>query len=368
MNNTVLIPRFLVFALPFALLLNGCSSAEKPQVVAETAPMEAKMETFSLGKDKLKDTLHLPAELVANQEVDIYAKVTSFVKDLKVDVGSEVKAGQLLMLLEAPEISSQLVAARSKVKSLEATYKATKASYERTVEASKTEGAIARDALDQITARKNSDLAQLEAAKAALQEIRAMESYLELRAPFSGVITARNVDKGAYVGPSGKGSQQPLLTLQEQKNLRLVVSVPEANLPYIDPTKEVTFTVRSLPQTTFSGKIKRKAGALDQRLRSERIEIDVANTNKDLMPRMIATARIPLSSKDSTFVVPKMAVIDTDEGIFVLKMEGGEMKKIPVKKGREQNGKVEIYGNLNRGDKLQVKAMPPMIGGAMMKK
>ncbi|MDU0371964.1 efflux RND transporter periplasmic adaptor subunit [Hymenobacter endophyticus] len=347
--------------------LSQCSPAETPATAAPAAPMAMPMATISLAKDRLQDTLSLPGELLPYQEVDLYAKVSSFVQELKVDVGSEVQAGQLLLVLEAPEISSQRAAARSRVQSLEATYLATKASYDRVREASRTEGAIAPDALDQITARKNADLAQLQAAKAALQEVGVMESYLELRAPFSGVITARNVDKGAYVGPAGKGSQLPLLTLQEQKKLRLVVSVPEAHRSYLNALSTVSFTVRSLPQTTFTGKIMRQAGALDQRLRSERIELDVPNAGKQLLPRMIADIRLPLAAKDSTFVVPLTAVTDSDEGVYVLKMGTNGPVKVPVRKGRQQGGKVEIFGRLAVGDKLQARAMPPMKGamGAM---
>lgn len=287
-------------------------------------------------------------------------------KALKVDIGSEVKAGELLMVLEAPEISSQLAAARSRVKSLEATYIATKANYDRVLEASKTEGAVSQDALDQITARKHSDLAQLDAARATLEEVKAMERYLELRAPFSGVVTSRSVDVGAFVGPSGKGSALPLLTLQEQKNLRLVVAVPEANLGYLNTSNEVSFTVRSRPQETFRGMIKRQAGALDQRLRSERIEIDIQNPDKALLPRMIAEVKIPLSLKDSTFVVPKTAVVDSDEGLYVVKIVENTAKRVAIRKGREQEGKVEVFGDLQVGDRLLSKANPQVEDGTIL--
>jgi len=364
MKNIKLISHLAFFSISLLLVFSSCTSSEKPESAPVSGPMMPKTSTFSLGKDKLSTTLSVPGELIANRQVDIYAKVTSFVKILKVDVGSQVQAGQLLMVLEAPELQSQLAAARSRVKSLQATYIATKASYERIVEASKTEGAIARDALDQITARKNSDLAQLEAAKASLQEVGVMEDYLELRAPFSGVITARNVDVGAYVGPSGKGSEMPLLTLQEQRKLRLVVSIPEASLPYVNREEEVRFSVQSLPQAAFTGKITRQSGALDKRLRSERIEIDVVNNNEGLLPGMVAKVQIPLSAKDSTFVIPKAALLSSDEGLFVFKVINNTARKVPVKKGREQEGKVEVFGELNRGDKLISTAMPQLQDGA----
>jgi membrane fusion protein (multidrug efflux system) len=258
----------------------------------------------------------------------------------------------LLMTLEAPEMTSQVAAAKSKLKSQEAMYTASKANYDRLFETSKTPGTISKNDLDQAMARRNSDQAQLEAAKASFQEVGSIRNYLEIRAPFNGVITARNVNLGAYVGPSGKGSELPLFTLQDQKKLRLAISIPEVYTGYLEDGHEVSFTVRSLPGRSFTAKIKRLSGALDTRLRSERVEIDVPNNDKKLLPGMIAEVNIPLPANSSTFVVPKNAILDTSEGIYVIKVENGKAVKVQVKKGRETDDKVEIFGDLKSGTEL----------------
>ena len=129
-------------------------------------------------------------------------------------------------------------------------------------------------------------MAKLEAARSALKEVAITRSYLEIRAPFRGVITARNINPGAYVGPSGKGSESPLFTIQQQDKLRLVVSVPEAYTGYLRNLDEVQFTVRAMPNEKFKAKIARLAGALDTKLRSERVEMDVKNPEKT-MPGMM---------------------------------------------------------------------------------
>ena len=272
------------------------------------------------------------------------------------DIGSEVSAGQLLMTLEAPELSSQLAAAESRLKSQEAVYAASKANYERMTETAKTPGTISQNDLDQALAKKNSDLAQLEAARAYQKEIGTMVGYLEIRAPFAGIITARNVNLGAYVGPAGKGSEFPLLTLQEQKRLRLAVSIPETYTGYLEQGDEVSFTVRSLPNEVFKAQIKRMAGALDLKLRSERIEMDVTNTDKKLLPGMVAEVSIPLGSGDSTYVVPKTAVVNSAEGIYVIQVVNNKAKKIEIKKGRESGDNVEVFGELKENDQLVKKA------------
>ena len=126
------------------------------------------------------------------------------------------------------------------------------------------------------------------------REISQTENYLQIRAPFNGVITARNVNPGAYVGPSGKGSEFPLFNLQEQKKLRLVLSVPEAYTSYLNQKNAVSFTVKSLPGQPFKAVINRLSGSIDSRLRSQRVEMDVINNDKKLLPGMVAEVNLPL--------------------------------------------------------------------------
>ena len=338
-------------------VLSSCSSsdgAEKEKSKQESGHADsaaaAPTATFVLQKGRLSTTLYTPGELIAYQQVDLYAKENSFVKKLYADVGSEVREGQLLATLEAPELASQLASALSRVKSQEAIYIASKANYDRLVETSKTPGTISQNDIDQADARQKSDMAQWDAAKAAYSEVAETLKYLEVRAPFSGVISARNVNPGAYVGPSGKGSEFPLFTLQEQKHLRLVVSVPEAFTGYLTDGTAMKFSVKAMPNHFFTAKVKRLAGALDNHLRAERVEMDVYNDDKKLLPGMVAEVNLPLPARDSTFVVPVTAVVNSTERIFVIRVADHKAQWVDVKKGREEGGKVEIYGDLQEGD------------------
>ena len=323
-----------------------------------------KTEVFAIQKGMLTSSLKIPGELIAFQHVDIYAKENSFVKKLYADVGSEVTKGQLIATMEAPELNSQLLAAASRLKSQEAVYIASKANYNRLLETSKTPGTIAPNDLDVSLARMNSDYAQLEAAKAAYQSVADTRNYLEIRAPFTGVVSARNVNTGAYVGPSGKGSEHPMFTLQEQKKLRLAVSVPEAYTSYLHENDTINFTVNAFPNQSFKAQVKRLAGALDERLRAQRIEMDVMNADKKLLPGMVADVTISLSANDSTFVIPRPALVNSPERIFVIRIVSNKAEWVDVKKGREVDGKVEVFGNLNAGDYLVKKANEEIREGA----
>ncbi len=290
---------FLMVML-FISTFTACnSSAEKKEVAVEekkeTAP--AAVEVVRATKGMLASSLQVPGELTPYQQVEIYAKENSFVKKLYVDVGSEVRQGQLLVSMEAPEINSRMSEAQSNLKSLQAIYISSKATYDRLLETSKTPGTISPNDLDQAIARVNSEKARLEGAQAAIRAVGATRNYLDIRAPFAGVITARNINPGAYVGPSGKGSETPMFVLQQQRKLRLVISVPEIYTGLLHQQDIVTFNVKSMPAHKFSAQVKRLAGALDEKLRSERLEMDVENNNKSLLPGMYAEVNIPLPAR-----------------------------------------------------------------------
>ena len=337
--------------IPFAalLLLAACNdNKDKNNSKPEMAMMNM-METIEISKSNPLVPLKLAGELKPYEQTELFAKVNSYVKQIKVDIGDKVNAGQVLVVLEAPEIVSQIANAKAKVQAQEAIYISTKSTYDRMLKADETKGAVAKDAIDQSKARKLSDESQLAAARSAYNEIRNINDYLVIRAPFSGTITDRSIDLGAYVGPMSKA---PLLVIENIQKLRLNLSVPEANTPYIKIGDTIRFYVRSQPQIKHIALVSRKSGSLDVKLRSEKIEADFINKNNVLKPFMVAETSIPLQNTEPTFFVPKMAVVESGMGIYVIRIENGKTKNIPVNKGRMMDDKVEIFGELTQGDKI----------------
>jgi membrane fusion protein, multidrug efflux system len=356
MNTRQSIFSFFVIGIVsfIAVSCNHSSAKEDVKSKESTTPV---IETIVLKKEQFETHLQMPGELQAFQQVDLYAKVTGFVKDLNVDIGSVVKTGQVLMTLEAPELISQLSAAESRLKSQEALYTASNANYNRLIETSKTPGTISQNDLDVAEAKKRSDYANLEAARASYKEVSDIRSYLVIKAPFDGTITARNVNLGGYVGPSGRGSEFPAFTLQQQRKLRLVISIPESYTAYLKQGDEVSFKVRALPSETFTASISRMAGALDNRLRAQRVEADIDNKNGTLLPGTVADVSIPLKAGTSSFIIPKSALVNSGEGLFVIRVNAEKKaERIFVKKGIEADTRVEVFGALNESDNLVKKA------------
>lgn len=353
--------------IPFAalMLLAACNTNEnkdnhQPKPAMEGMGMMNMMETIEISKSNPLVPLKLAGELKPYEQTELFAKVNSYVKQIKVDIGDRVSKGQILVVLEAPEIVSQIANAKAKVEAQEAIYLSTKATYNRMLKADETKGAVAKDAVDQIKARKLSDESQLAAARSAYNEIRNINDYLVIRAPFSGIITDRSIDLGAYVGPMSKS---PLLVIENNQKLRLNLSVPEANTPYIKIGDTIRFYVRSQPQIKHMALVSRKSGSLDAKLRSEKMEADFINKNNVLKPYMVAETSIPLQNTEATFFVPKMAVVESGMGIYVIRVENGMTKNIPVSKGRMMDDKVEVFGELSQGDKILKMASEEIVEG-----
>lgn len=352
----------ILCGLMFLSLLTACGDAVKKN--KKNTAVASDVETFQLKKERINSQILLPGELSGFRQVDVHAKVNSYVKTLKVDIGDEVKEGQLLLELDAPEIHAQLAAAESRFHSQEAKYMASENNYDRFLKTSKVEGTISQNDLDQALARKNGDYADLQAAKAAYQELQSMKEYLRIVAPFNGTVAARNVNIGAFVGQNNI----PLLSIIEQKKLRLAVSIPEIYTGYLNLGDELSFKVNSLPGETFKAKVSRMSGALDLKLRSERVELDIDNENKRLLPGMIAEIELPLYSRSANFIVPLSTIMNTTEGIYVIKVEDNKAKWTLVTTGLSNSDSIEVFSDqLEENDLLVSSAAEEIRNGSSVK-
>ncbi|MBE7178691.1 MAG: efflux RND transporter periplasmic adaptor subunit, partial [Mucilaginibacter polytrichastri] len=165
------------------------------------------------------------------------------------------------------------------------------------------------------------------------------------------------------------GSSGALFTLQEQKKLRLVVSVPESYVSYLNNKTKVDFTVQALAGEKFTAQVSRLAGALDTRLRAQRTEMDVVNTNKKLLPGMIAEVSLPINGEIKNFVIPNSAVLTSTMGVYVIKTEGEKAVWIPVRTGRSADGFTEVFSEkLKVGDELVKQTSEEIRNGSTIKK
>ncbi|MHB8206537.1 efflux RND transporter periplasmic adaptor subunit [Mucilaginibacter sp.] len=348
-----------ILCLLTAGLLASCQSKQQAAVVTQPNTVPA----FSLKEGTLNTTMSIPGVLQPYQTVDLYAKVNGFIKVMTVDIGSVVHKGQLLMTLDAPEMTAALKQSQEDLHSKEAIYRGSKANYDRLLSTSKKPGTISPNDLDMSHAKMSADSASLLAAKSAYQLAADLKDYLEVRAPFDGVISSRNVYPGAYVTPSDKSSNKPMLTLQEQTKLRLVVDVPEAATGYFTDKGTVHFTVKTLPGKQFTAMVNRMAGSMDETLRTEQMQMDIVNNDKQLLPGMFAQVNLQLSNAQKNFIVPQSAVTENSQRIFVIRVVNNKAQWVNIQKGRETADSLEVYGNLKAGDVLISNATDEMKNG-----
>jgi membrane fusion protein, multidrug efflux system len=345
----------------------GSASADTSKAVPAPPP---EVDTVKVVARRLNITTPLPGEIAPYQAVGIFPKVTGFVKTMSVDRGSRVSAGQLLAVLEAPELVAQKVeeeakleSAQSRVDEAHAKLTADEASYERLLVAAKTPGVISDDELE--TAGKNADADRarvkslqnsVEAEEATLRSVEQMERYLLITAPFDGIITERNVHPGALVGPSGGPDQKPILRLEQTEHLRLVVDIPEAYVAGVQEGKQVSFTVPSFPGRVFAGRVARIAHSLVPKTRTMPVELDVANPDETLAPGMFPTVLFPVERPNPTLFVPDSAVARTMEADFVICVRNGKAGRVSVKTGASDGSHIEVFGDLQAGDEVVLRA------------
>jgi membrane fusion protein, multidrug efflux system len=351
-----------------ASIAGGCGARQSssPGATAAAATGPAAIDVVRVVEQALDVPLSLPGELTAFQSVAIFPRVTGFVKTVNVDRGSNVRAGDLLVSLEAPELVAQRSEAQSKLQASEAQLSAARAkadadraTFERLKAASATPGVVAGN--DVVIAEKAADASSnqviagqqsVEAARQALNAIRDMEGYLRVTAPFAGVVTERNVHPGALVGPSSGAGATPLLRLVDRHQLRLVVPVPEAYSAEMKMGAEIRFTVTAYPGQSFSGTIARVAQAVDVSTRTMAIELDVANSDGRLAPGTFCQVRWPVRRAGPSLFVPSASVAATTDRTFVIRIRNGKAEWVDVRTGLTAGPLVEVFGDLKAGDEV----------------
>jgi len=178
-----------------------------------------------------------------------------------------------------------------------------------------------------------------------------IKSYLVVRAPFDGVITERNVHPGALVG-SGLRLSGPMLMLQQQNRLRLVVDIPETYSLGVENGKEVTFEVNAMPGKKFTGKISRRSGNMNEKFRSETVEIDVKNNDQLIRPGMFAEISMASDGTAGALSVPSSAILTSTERQYVVRVQNGLVEYVEIKPGQQSDTMTEVFGNLHVGDSI----------------
>ncbi len=372
----------IVLVAALAIALSSCTGGTSAKA---NEPNSVTVGVTSVVKKTLSRQLTLSSELVPFQEIDVYAKESGYVSKLDVDYGTHVKAGQVLAILEIPELQAQLQEDQAEIKNAnnqvsrarheferyQAQYNALHLQYTRLDEVFKSQpGIVAQQEVDDAQGKDLAAASQVDAGQSALEAAQSqlgvtkaklvhdqsLYDYSRITAPFAGVITQRYANLGTLVqgGTNSSTQAMPIVRLSEDDLFRLVIPVPEAYVRYIRIGDPVDVRVPSLNRS-FPGKVIRFSVDVQQDTRTMHTEVDVPNPDRLLMPGLYAEADVSLEQRDDIPSVPLQAI--NHEGdrttVFVVN-HNSEIEDRPITLGIQTANDAEIVSGLSEGEQVVV--------------
>ena len=352
----------------------------------------------SVTRKPMMRQLTVSAELVPYQETDVFAKESGYVKDLLVDYGSRVKKGELMAVLDIPELQIQLkqddaaianandavTHAHHEVDRLEAQLVPLKAQADRLAGVAKTRpGLVAQQEIDDAQGKGLAMAAQVESgrsalqaaesqwdeAKAKLERDKALFDYARITAPFDGVVTQRYANLGALMqaGTSSSTQAMPLVRLSQDDIFRLVIPVPESYVKYIRIGDPVQVRVTSLDKVV-TGTVKRFSADVAAETRTMHTEVEVLNPSHVLLPGLYAEATLTLEHKDAALSLPLQAVTQANGKATVFLVDANNtLQERTIATGLQTANDIEIVSGLNLGDRVVISDRSGLKSGARVK-
>jgi membrane fusion protein (multidrug efflux system) len=282
-------------------------------------------------------TIEIPATIHGYVETPVYAKIAGYLKTIRVDKGDRVAVGQVIAILDTPELDHQVVNAR-------ASYGIALLTYQRD-EVLRRDDAVAKQVADEARAR-------MVEAKATLDQLAAMQAYKTIRAPFTGIITARYVDQGALIPQvtSPSAASTPIVAMATMSPLRVYASAPQSVAPFIHNGDAATIMVTEYPQRTFKGVVARHPEALTSDTRTMLVEVDLTNEERVLYPGMYAKLVLDVATPAGVPMVPDDALVFRGGKPYVPVVRGGHLRLAAVTLGYDNGVNVEITEGVSDQD------------------
>jgi RND family efflux transporter MFP subunit len=347
--GTILLVGTVSIPVCYALRSHG-----KPPIVLTRAPRVA---VAKIGREDLANEVTLPAEFRPYLKVELHAKVSGYVDQINVDIGDEVKAGQLLARLEVPELRNELTRASAAQKHARAEYKEAHLVYTRLVAVEQAHPTlVAQQELDAAEAKDSVAESAIAGADAEVERYQSLLSYTRITAPFDGVITHRFADPGSLIqaGTASDTQSKPLVCLSDNYRLRLDIPVSVDNVQDIKIGDSVEVRVESMKGKIFTGTISRVTHQVDEDTRTMITEIDVANSKLELTPGMYARVVLKIERRPQVLSIPTDAIsAGKNPSVYVINRDQ-EIEERPVTLGLETPAKYEVLAGLKEGEFVMI--------------
>jgi RND family efflux transporter MFP subunit len=349
-----------------ALLASGIWSRIKARTTLKAETNQAALTAVSVVSPKATapaDELILPGNVQPFITSPIYARTNGYLKKWYFDIGTHVKQGQLLALIETPEVDQQLQQARSNLLTAQANLELasiTKTRYQGLLKSN----AVAQQDVDNAVGTYNANRSIVEADKATVEQYSALVSFEKVYAPFDGVITARNTDIGDLINSgSGGGTKTDLFHIVQPGMLRVYVNVPEEYSQGIKNGMTADLSLAEFPGRKFQGRLVRTAEAINATTRTLLIEVDVDNPTGTLLTGSYAEVHLAVPTQASTFLLPVNTLIFRSEGLRVGIVKDGTVVLTPVIPGHDFGNTIEIVSGVKANDQVIVNPPDSIVSG-----
>lgn len=294
--------------------------------------------------------LNLPGRLQAYARAPIYARTGGYLKWWKADIGSKVKAGDVLAEIETPDLDQQLLQAKADLASARANEALAQTTAKRW-QAMGNSDSVSRQEVDEKSGDYAAKRALAQAAQANVERIQALKGFARLVAPFDGTVTARETDVGALVNAGGGG--QELFVVSDTRKLRMYVNVPQNYAPSVRPGTSVTLTVPEYPGQTFAGVVDRSSEAINAASGTTLVQVAVDNPDGKLLPGGYASVTFALAANATLLRVPASALVFDDKGLRVAVVDAhGKVAFKTVTIARDFGKTVQLGSGVAAGDRL----------------
>jgi RND family efflux transporter MFP subunit len=348
------------------VVVRGINSRIRAAAIVKQETVEQSVPTVAVIHGKrgsLKDEIVLPGNIQAFVDAPIYARTSGYLKKWYFDIGTRVKAGQLLAEIESPEVDQQLYQGRAQLATAQANLKLAQLTMDRYQSLLKLD-AIDKQSVDNEIGAYEADKATVAAADANVKHLEELVGFEKVTAPFDGVITGRNTDIGQLVNAGNGGAAQELFHMAAINKLRVFVSVPQINSQAAVPGVTADLTLIEFPGRKFVGKIARNTNSIDTGTRTLLTEVDIDNTSGLLLPGAFAEVHLRLPAQAAAMIVPVTALIFRAENLRVGIVRDGKADLVPVTLGRDFGTEVEVTSGLGAQDAIIVDPPDSLTSGA----
>jgi RND family efflux transporter MFP subunit len=304
----------------------------------------------------------LPGSMQSFIDTPIWARSSGYLKKWYVDIGGHVKAGQLLAVIESPEVDKQLDQAKASQETAQANYTYAASTAVRYQNLLKTDS-VAKQETDQMVSAAAAQKATLDAMTQNVKRLEQMQSFERVYAPFDGIITARNVDVGALIDAGANTPGKELFHEGQINTLRIYVSIPEMYSRAAQKGVHAYLTLDEYPDRKFMGTVVRNANSIDATSRTLLVEVDVKNPTGELLPGSYVSVHLNIQSKAAGFVVPSNALIFQSAGLQVAVVRNNRAQLIPVSIGHDYGNTVEVVSGLKADDQVIVNPSDSLTNG-----